>query len=171
MSVRRGCQRIYVVLTVGWVALWLYVWRPAQLWPEPEDIAYYKYIRFDHELIPVETLRQLNSHEKTELARRWLTVRTNYEVTDSELYSLTDHKAYGLSLDEYRDNVLLLLGVKTYASVWVSSLWRIWRRNLVAAIVPSAFFYFLFFYVCRWVYRGFKRDQTARPVETTLRES
>lgn len=161
MNVRKGFLRFYIVLALAWVALWLYVLRPIQRWPETGDVVYYKYIRYEDKLIPVAILNQLSSCEKAKLARLWMKDPANYQITDTELFALTDHKAYGLSLDEYRDNVLLLLGVKTYTYVWVSSLWQLWRRSLIVAFLPPVFFYFLFFYVGRWVYRGFKRDQQA----------
>ena len=40
----------------------------------------------------------------------------------------------------------------------------VWFRLAVIAFVPPTFFYFLFFYVGRWVFRGFKEAQRTEPV-------
>jgi hypothetical protein len=177
MNVRKGAQRLYIVLTITWLTLCLYVEKPIPAWPSSKPVPHYTKIRFEDRILSLDAVNKLDPHSKAEFVRQWSGNPRNYEMGEFELYELTDKESdgpfvqfdkqingYGVpSSDEYRDSILVLLGAKTPDFALWASVWRIWRGHVIAAFISPAFLYVLFFDGVPWIYRGFKRADERSP--------
>ena len=123
MNFRNGFQRLYIALTVVWVALSLFA-----LWPKSQYVSDFLLWDKDHTRDPIE-----------------LALSMQASISHPEEVAAYMRQEFGT--DAWH-------GWRHIATI-------VWVRLAAIVFVPPAFFYFVFFYVCRWVYRGFKRDQTA----------
>jgi len=177
VNYRRGFQRFFVAVSIGWVTLWLYLLWPNPAWLISRPIQHYRFIRIKGLLIPIDTLNRLTANEKAQAVKMWLAEKGNEPTKPAAVELLSDEEKSALASGEkdpsaialaesperYEHDVLVLLGMSASGPVWKFA-WKAWRGPVATAFVPPALFYFLFFYVGRWIYRGFRKTETASVV-------
>ncbi len=185
MNYRRGFQRFFLAVSIGWVTLWLYLLWPSPVWLSSMPIQHYRFVQIKGMLIPIDTLNRLTANQKAQAIKIWLAEKGNESkpvawgmpgqpsgppgqgqgpielLSDEERLAIANGEKDPTAIvpvdspERYEYDVRTLLGMSASSTVWKFA-WKAWRGPIAAAFVPPIVFYLVFFCVGRWILRGFK---------------